>query len=153
LCVDRSGISRPSAINSQPARQSVVARQPVFDRDQKVFGYELLFREGLENFFSTNDVEAACRHTLASSFLMGLDHLCGGARILINCTRDALLRGYLTLLPPQLTIMEVLETDFPDREVRQACTQLKFRQTGTVQKTSQDCACADWGPRVTSRCS
>jgi len=29
-----------------------VARQPIVDRDQKVFGYELLFRDGIENCFS-----------------------------------------------------------------------------------------------------
>lgn len=28
-----------------------VARQPIFDRKENVFGYELLFRNGLENCF------------------------------------------------------------------------------------------------------
>ncbi len=28
-----------------------VARQPIFDREEKVFGYELLFRDGLEDAF------------------------------------------------------------------------------------------------------
>jgi len=108
-----------------PHANLFVARQPIFDRHQKVFGYELLFREGLENFFSSNDVEAACRHTLDSSFLLGLDNLCGGTHIFINSTRDVLLQGYVRLLPPALTVIEILETVAPDPDIQRACTQLK----------------------------
>jgi hypothetical protein len=57
-----------------------VARQPIFDREEKVFGYELLCRGGLENAFSGSDLEAASRATLDSSLLMGLDVLCDGRR-------------------------------------------------------------------------
>ena len=32
-----------------PGRSPLVARQPVFDRTTKVFGYELLFRDGSES--------------------------------------------------------------------------------------------------------
>jgi len=51
-----------------------VARQPIFDRDEKVFGYELLFRNGIENCFS-GDRDEASRSTLDSSLLLGLDVL------------------------------------------------------------------------------
>jgi len=51
--------------------QRFVARQPIFDRMQNVFGYELLFRNGLENRFHA-DPEAASRSTLDSSLLFGL---------------------------------------------------------------------------------
>ena len=49
--------------------QRFIARQPIFDRHQKVFGYELLFRNGLENVFSA-EPEAASRSTLDSSFTL-----------------------------------------------------------------------------------
>jgi len=29
-----------------------VARQPIFDRSEKVFGYELQFRDGIEDYFA-----------------------------------------------------------------------------------------------------
>jgi hypothetical protein len=45
-----------------------VARQPIFDRSEKVFGYELLFRNGLEQAFH-GDKEVAARSTLDSSLL------------------------------------------------------------------------------------
>jgi c-di-GMP-related signal transduction protein len=102
-----------------------VARQPIFDREEKVFGYELLFRDGLENAFTGTDVEAASRATLDSSLLMGLDVLCDGRRAFLNCTRDTLVHGLVRLLPAQSTIVEILENVPPDPEVMAACRQLK----------------------------
>jgi c-di-GMP-related signal transduction protein len=50
-----------------------VARQPILNRDQQVIGYELLFRDGIENFFRANDANAAARSTLDSTLLMGFE--------------------------------------------------------------------------------
>jgi EAL and modified HD-GYP domain-containing signal transduction protein len=103
-----------------------VARQPVLDRDEKVFGYELLFRDGLENAFSGNsDKDEASRATLDRSLLMGLDVLCDGRRAFVNCTRDTLINGLVTLLPSTLTVVEVLENVPADPEVVAACLSLK----------------------------
>ncbi|MGA9389065.1 MAG: hypothetical protein WBV69_01340, partial [Candidatus Sulfotelmatobacter sp.] len=44
-----------------------VARQPIFDRDEKVFGYELLFRDNMDNVFHDVDPDIASRSTLDSS--------------------------------------------------------------------------------------
>jgi c-di-GMP-related signal transduction protein len=74
-----------------------------------VFGYELLFRDGVENYFCPSDAEAASRSTVDTSMLMRLDVLCDGRRAFVNCTRDMLLKDYITLLPSQLTIVEILE--------------------------------------------
>ena len=71
--------------------QRFVARQPVFDRTQKVFGYELLFRNGVEDYFNA-DPELACRSTLDSTLLFGMNTLCGGRHAFVNCTREVLLR-------------------------------------------------------------
>jgi EAL and modified HD-GYP domain-containing signal transduction protein len=101
-----------------------VARQPIFDREEKVFGYELLFRDGLENAFS-GDCDEASRATLDRSLLMGLDVLCDGRRAFVNCTRDTLVKGLVTLLPSTITVVEVLETVPADREVMAACQSLK----------------------------
>src|SRR4029077_7260981 len=102
-----------------------VARQPIFDRAEKVFGYELLFRDGLENAFSGTDLEAASRATLDSSLLMGFDVLCDGRRAFLNCTRGTLVHGLVRLLPAQSTVVEILENVPPDPEVVAACHQLK----------------------------
>lgn len=102
-----------------------VARQPILDAKQQVFGYELLFRDGVDNFFPAVDADAACRATLDSSLLIGLDVLCDGRRAFLNCTRDGLLRGLIRLLPPSSAVVEVLESVPPDAEVRAACRELK----------------------------
>ena len=101
-----------------------VARQPIFDRYEKVFGYELLFRDGLVNAFS-GDADEASRATLDRSLLMGLDVLCDGRRAFVNCTRDTLLQGLVTLLPSTSTVVEILESVTPDSEVIAACRSLK----------------------------
>jgi c-di-GMP-related signal transduction protein len=102
-----------------------VARQPILTRDEQVFGYELLFRDGLENYFRSADIESAARSTLDSSLLMGLDVLCGGRRAFVNCTREVLLKDYVTLLPPHQVVVEILESVTPDDLVVAACQRLK----------------------------
>ncbi len=119
---------------SSPALQSVaaskqlfrfVARQPILTREQKVFGYELLFRDGVENVFRSSDPEAAARSTLDSTLLMGFDVLCDGHKAFINCTRDLLLKDGITLLPAEQTVVEILEQVEPDDLVVAACLRLK----------------------------
>jgi c-di-GMP-related signal transduction protein len=102
-----------------------VARQPILSADEKVFGYELLFRDGVEDYFRHSDADAASRHTLNVSLLMGLDVLCDGRRAFINCTRDVLLKDYITLLPSSQAVVEVLESVPPDDLVIAACRHLK----------------------------
>lgn len=108
-----------------PPGTRFVARQSILAADQKVFGYELLFRDGVENFFGNGDMDAASRGTLSTTTLMGLDLLCDGRRAFINCTRDTLLKDYITLLPPSQVVVEVLETVPADELVFAACQRLK----------------------------
>jgi c-di-GMP-related signal transduction protein len=121
-------------VASSPALQSVaaskqlfrfVARQPILTGEQKVFGYELLFRDGVENVFRSSDPEAAARSTLDSTLVMGFDVLCDGQKAFINCTRDLLLKDGITLLPAEQTVVEILEQVEPDDLVVAACLRLK----------------------------
>ena len=89
-----------------------VARQPILTADEKVFGYELLFRDGVEDFFRCSDADTASRSTLNTSMLLGLDVLCDGHRAFINCTRDILLKDYVTLLPSGQAVVEMKTADF-----------------------------------------
>ena len=106
----------PAPVKSEAPKghYSFVARQPVFTADEKVFGYELLFRDGVEDYFRESDADAASRKTLDSSLQMGLQTLCDGRRAFVNCTRDVLLKDYITLLPSPHTVVEVLESVPPD---------------------------------------
>lgn len=104
--------------------QRFVARQPVFDRSQKVFGYELLFRNGVEDYFNA-DPEMAARATLDTSLLLGLSTLCDNRLAFVNCTCDVLFKDLITLLPPSQTVAEILETVVPEERVVAACQRLK----------------------------
>jgi c-di-GMP-related signal transduction protein len=120
---DASGAAAAQPASRPPTK--FVARQPILTKDEQVFGYELLFRDGVENYFYSSDPDAASCSTLDSSLLMGLDVLCAGRRAFVNCTREVLLKDYVTLLPPQQTVVEILETVEPDPLVLSACQRLK----------------------------
>lgn len=115
----------PETALQAKAPAKFVARQPILTREEQVFGYELLFRDGVENYFRSIDPELASRSTLDTSMLIGLDTLCGGRRAFLNCTREVLLKDYINLLPAQQTVVEVLESVEPDDLVIAACQRLK----------------------------
>ncbi len=108
-----------------PQNLRFVARQPIFDRQRRLFGYELLFRDSWENSFGGKDADIACRSTLDSSLLMGLDLLCERGIGFFNCTRETLMNDYMTLLPKERVVLEILETITPDQEIIEACVRLK----------------------------
>ena len=112
--------------NSAPrANARFVARQPILTGEEKLFGYELLFRNGVDDYFTGADSEAASRSTVQTSMLIGLDVLCAGRRAFVNCTRDVLLKEYVTLLPSTQVVVEVLESVPADDLVISACRHLK----------------------------
>ncbi|MGH9445088.1 MAG: EAL and HDOD domain-containing protein, partial [Terriglobia bacterium] len=102
----------------------LVARQPIFTRGEIVYGYELLFRSSLENFFDGQDGEAATR-AVADHLVMLGKSLTNGRMAFINCTAQFLTGDYLKFLPPASTAIEILETVEPDPEVIAACRKLK----------------------------
>ena len=100
-----------------------IARQPIFDRSEHVYGYELLFRSGPENRNTADDCDAAARD-VADNFLSA-KALTAGRKAFINCTRQFLVNEYATLLPKEEAVLEILETVEPDAEVLAACRKLK----------------------------
>lgn len=105
-----------------------IARQPIFDRAKEVFGYELLFRSSLDNFFNHHDVDAAASRVIGdSSVIFGIETLTGGKRAFINLTREALVKDYPLLLPKDLVVLELLESVEPDDEIVETCKRLKRR--------------------------
>jgi EAL and modified HD-GYP domain-containing signal transduction protein len=117
---DKTSASHPFALPGQ----RFIARQPVFDRAQNVFGYELLFRNGVEDYFNA-DPEIAARTTLDSTLLFGINTLCDNRRAFVNCTGEVLFKDLLTLLPPPQTVAEILETVEPEDRIIAACKRLK----------------------------
>jgi c-di-GMP-related signal transduction protein len=101
-----------------------IARQPILDLQGKVYGYELLFRSGSEKVFSA-DGEFATKTMIDNTVLFGLERLTGSLPTFVNCTAEALTREKVSLLPPSVTVLEILETVEPVPELIQACRHLK----------------------------
>src|ERR1700720_3682822 len=59
--------------------------------------------------------------SLDSSLLYGIETLCDNKRAFVNCTREVLFKGLITLLPPSQTVAEILETVEPEDRIIAAC--------------------------------
>lgn len=103
-----------------------VARQPIFDGKKNIFGYELLFRSSLDNFFQSDQPDQASSRVVVDSFLLfGMQSLTGGRKAFLNFTHNLLVQQYATLLPKEQAVIEILETVEPDEQIVAACEALK----------------------------
>lgn len=123
-----------------------LARQPILDRNRKLFAYELLYRSETKNSCDATDLEQASLSMLDTSFLIGLQRLTGGDRAFVNCTRYFLLQDYVLLFPHELVVVELLETIVPDAEVVNACRRLK--KMGYLIALDDFADSLDWEPLV-----
>jgi EAL and modified HD-GYP domain-containing signal transduction protein len=110
------------------APQSCVARQPIFDAQRRVFAYELLFRPSFDATACNQPSSWASAKVIEDSLLaIGLDALLNGRRAFVNVTRDILVSGIPTLLPPEVAVLELTEDIHADAEVLSACARLRSR--------------------------
>jgi c-di-GMP-related signal transduction protein len=105
--------------------QKYLARQPIFNPNRIVFGYELLFRSGPENIFAHSQPDVACASATDSLFLFGIDRLAQGRRVFVNCTREFFIRDFPFMLPKESVVLEVLESVVLDDRLLAACRRLK----------------------------
>ncbi len=90
-----------------------VARQPIFDTQQQVYAYELLFQH-----------PAAA---LTNSFLtIGMDTLTRRKKAFIQFNRNLLKKEVATIFPKELLAVEILANVEPDDETIAACKKLKL---------------------------
>jgi len=103
-----------------------VARQPIFDRKERVFAYELLYRQGTQNYYNGMDGDQATLDVITNSFLtIGMKTLTGGRRAFINFTTNLLKNQTAYLLPSNLVVIEILENIEPNSDIILACQKLK----------------------------
>jgi c-di-GMP-related signal transduction protein len=103
-----------------------VARQPIFDDEQRVFAYELLFRSGPENYFSPGrSPEMQTSSVISNGMFVGLASLTDQKPAFVNFSREALLGDLAFALPQREIVVEILETVTADGETLAACERLK----------------------------
>ena len=86
-----------------------VGRQPIYNRNLGIFGYEMLFRADSKNNVSAQPGEdGATSQVIINTFLdMGLDNLVGKAMASINLTERFLLDDDALPLPPDRVILDI----------------------------------------------
>jgi EAL and modified HD-GYP domain-containing signal transduction protein len=87
-----------------------VARQPIYDRQLTVSGYELLFREDGVNRAVIGDDDAATSQVLLGAFTdIGLKELVGERPAFLNVSTRFVVEGYALPLPKDQLVLELLE--------------------------------------------
>ena len=105
-----------------------VARQPIFKKNKKVLGYELLFREGMDNVFPDIDGDTATSKLLSNTFFsIGIEKITGNNLAFINFTEDLLMKHVPSMFPKDHVVVELLEHVRPVEEVVEACKGLKSK--------------------------
>ena len=87
-----------------------LGRQPILDREQKLYGFELLFRSADTLHANVTDYLQASASVIfdaLSSF--GLREILGKHKGFINVNADVLMSEALELLPPEKVVIELLE--------------------------------------------
>lgn len=102
----------------------VVGRQGIFTADGDVVGYELLFRQPPLNRIADLSGDELTADVIYRTNAIGLSHVVSGRMIFCNADRG-LLEGAVPLhLPPEQTVIEILETVVLDPEVIAGCRRL-----------------------------
>ena len=106
-----------------------IARQPIFDRNLKIYGYELLYRNNMTNAFSHMDDDQATSELIYNSFLVfGLDALTDGTKAFINFSKDLVNSDVPLMLPKESVVIEILERERATAPIIDACK--KMRELG-----------------------
>ncbi|MBZ5594049.1 MAG: HDOD domain-containing protein [Acidobacteriia bacterium] len=114
--------------SKQNVMEVFVARQPIFDRQQRVYGYELLFRPQLDSTAAGTASSMASLQVITNSLLsIGVETLLAGARAFINFPEQLLTDERALSLPPSIAVIEILETVKVGPAVIAACRSLRAK--------------------------
>lgn len=88
-----------------------IARQPIFNKTMKIYGYELLFRSDSSavSFGNASSVSATAA-VIGSLFEQGIDQVVGKSKAFVNFDYDFIMSDNIELIKPETLIIEVLET-------------------------------------------
>lgn len=88
-----------------------IARQPIFNRQMEVYGYELLFRASANaKVFDGRSATKATASVLANLFESGITNIVDDKKVFINFNKELLESDLLRLVDKDRLVIEVLET-------------------------------------------
>jgi EAL and modified HD-GYP domain-containing signal transduction protein len=134
LSLDQDKCSLPIAPAADPRLgllvgvDAVVGRQPIFDRELEVLGYELLFCTGDHSSVNIVDHHAATSTVVLNALSeIGLQRIVGSRRAWIKVSREFLLGGLAITVPPDLVGLQLLENQLIDDEFVRSISDLRRR--------------------------
>lgn len=88
-----------------------IARQPIYDKERQLYGYEFLYRDSDVNSFNPDIDGSAATRTLISNLIneFGLELMTGGHYAFVNFTRELLTTDFPFLLDNKQFVIEILE--------------------------------------------
>lgn len=108
-----------------------VARQPIFDRNMNVFGYELLYRGSMNNFFEGNDENKVTAELINNAFFtMHFNELTEDTKAFINFSQKMLIEEIPLLLPVDSVVVEISAGYNINEDIIEACR--KLRESGYI---------------------
>src|SRR5271165_5253105 len=102
-----------------------LARRPILTKDEKVMGYEVLFRETSDSPRSTPNPDRAPCSIVDTVKNVGLDVVSDGHLAFIQCTDQMLLQDALLALPPDKVVADIQPGITVGAPVIEACERLR----------------------------
>jgi EAL and modified HD-GYP domain-containing signal transduction protein len=95
---------------ASPQNEIFIARQPIFNRETKVFAYELLFRSSNISTARVEDGSKASSQVILNAFVdMCIREIAENRQVFVNFTRDFLVGDIPLPLSPKSLVVEILE--------------------------------------------
>lgn len=110
---------------TEPFESMFIARQPVFTPEEAIWGYELLFRAGLDNVAVISDESQATASVIADGMALATEGMDNKAKILINFPEKLLVEDAGFALPKERCVVEILENVRPGKDTLAATRRLK----------------------------
>lgn len=99
-------------ITPQPlrVREFYLGRQPILDRNQSLFGYELLFRNAPVGPANISNDLSATASVIAHASQLGMEKVIGDALGFVNVDADVIMSDIFVFLPREKVVLEIVES-------------------------------------------
>lgn len=99
-----------SVEQTQRLKDFFLARQPILNREQSLVAYELLFRSAAVGTADVSDDLAATAAVIAHASELGMENVIGNSLGFVNADATVLMSDFISFLPPEKVVLEILET-------------------------------------------
>lgn len=103
-----------------------IARQPIFNKNMEIYGYELLFRAdtNVQKFIHTS-AQSATAVVLGGLFEHGIEHIVGKSKAFVNFDYEFIMSDAIEIIDANSLVIEVLENVKIDAVILERIAELK----------------------------